>query len=145
MTAVLELDQVTRVYGEGRAAVRALAGVSLQVEAGELVAVMGPSGSGKSTLLNLAGGLDRPTSGRVVVDGADLAEHGHGLGPGLPGAHPVELAGQGDVLGRGQAGQQVEVLEHVADPAPAQGGQPPPVQGAKVAAVDHHPAGGRPV
>jgi putative ABC transport system ATP-binding protein len=72
VTAALELDQVTKVYGEGRAAVRALDGVSLRVAPGELVAVMGPSGSGKSTLLNLAGGLDRPTAGRVVVDGTDL-------------------------------------------------------------------------
>jgi len=72
MTAMLELDQVTRLYGSGRAEVRALDGVSLRVAPGELVAVMGPSGSGKSTLLNLAGGLDRPTTGRVLVDGTDL-------------------------------------------------------------------------
>jgi putative ABC transport system ATP-binding protein len=72
MTAVLELERVTRVYGSGHVAVAALDGVSLAVAAGELVAVMGPSGAGKSTLLNLAGGLDRPTGGRVVVAGSDL-------------------------------------------------------------------------
>ncbi|HZN72764.1 MAG TPA: ABC transporter ATP-binding protein [Micromonosporaceae bacterium] len=69
---VLELREVHRVHGRGPTAVHALRGVSLAVEAGELVAVMGPSGSGKSTLLNLAGGLDRPTEGTVVVDGTDL-------------------------------------------------------------------------
>ena len=63
MTAVLEIEQVARTYGSGHTQVRALDGVSLTVEAGELVAVMGPSGAGKSTLLHLAGGLDRPTSG----------------------------------------------------------------------------------
>ncbi len=66
------LRDVTRVHGSGEAAVTALAGVSLAIEPGELVAVMGPSGSGKSTLLNVAGGLDRPTSGSVVVGGEDL-------------------------------------------------------------------------
>ena len=70
---VLALVDVTRVHGEGETAVRALDGVSFSVAAGELVAVMGPSGSGKSTLLNLAGGLDRATSGTVSVHGADLA------------------------------------------------------------------------
>jgi putative ABC transport system ATP-binding protein len=68
----LELLDVTRIHGEGPAAVRALAGVSLCVRPGELLAVMGPSGSGKSTLLQLAGGLDMPTEGRAVVAGVDL-------------------------------------------------------------------------
>ncbi|MEV6981065.1 ABC transporter ATP-binding protein [Sphaerisporangium sp. NPDC051017] len=69
---VVRLADVTRVHGDGARAVRALDGVSLEVAAGELVAVMGPSGSGKSTLLNIAGGLDRPTTGTVAVEGVDL-------------------------------------------------------------------------
>src|SRR4051794_39945540 len=71
--SVLELRDVCRVHGVGDTAVHALSHVSLTVQAGELVAVMGPSGSGKSTLLNLAGGLDSPTSGAVLVEGTDLA------------------------------------------------------------------------
>jgi putative ABC transport system ATP-binding protein len=72
--SVLELRDVHRVHGHGDTEVHALTGVRLTVGAGELVAVMGPSGSGKSTLLNLAGGLDRPTSGEVVVDGTQLGK-----------------------------------------------------------------------
>jgi putative ABC transport system ATP-binding protein len=70
--SILELRDVHRVHGSGDTAVHALRGLTLTVNAGELVAVMGPSGSGKSTLLNLAGGLDRPTRGEVVVDGTVL-------------------------------------------------------------------------
>ena len=69
---VLELREVTRIHGHDEGAVTALASVSMTVAAGELVAVMGPSGSGKSTLLNLAGGLDSPTSGDVIVEGVRL-------------------------------------------------------------------------
>jgi putative ABC transport system ATP-binding protein len=71
---LLEMRAVHRTHGSAAAAVHALAGVDLDVEPGELVAVMGPSGSGKSTLLNIAGGLDRPTSGEVSVEGQRLGD-----------------------------------------------------------------------
>ncbi|MFJ8433021.1 ABC transporter ATP-binding protein [Kitasatospora sp. NPDC094019] len=70
---VLELRAVTRTHGRGEAEVHALRGVDLAVRAGEFVAVMGPSGSGKSTLLTLAGGLDRPSGGQVLVEGVELS------------------------------------------------------------------------
>jgi len=72
--SVLEMRQVSRTYGQGAAEVHALAGVDLSVDAGAMVAVMGPSGSGKSTLLTIAGSLEEPTSGEVVVAGQDLAK-----------------------------------------------------------------------
>jgi putative ABC transport system ATP-binding protein len=71
-TPILELCDITRTYGAGDTTVMALRGVSLQVAAGEFVAVMGPSGGGKSTLLNIAGGLDQPDEGEVWVGGARL-------------------------------------------------------------------------
>ncbi|HEV2450622.1 MAG TPA: ABC transporter ATP-binding protein [Streptosporangiaceae bacterium] len=70
---MLELQDVSKVYGEGAAEVQALTEVSLAVNAGTMVAVMGPSGSGKSTLLTIAGSLEEPTSGEVVVDGQALS------------------------------------------------------------------------
>jgi putative ABC transport system ATP-binding protein len=69
---VVTATEVTRRYGEGEATVDALRGVSLEVKAGELVAVMGPSGSGKSTLMHLLAALDKPTSGTVTIAGQDV-------------------------------------------------------------------------
>ena len=72
--SVLEMQHVSRTYGQGAAEVHALAGVDLEVQAGSMVAVMGPSGSGKSTLLTIAGSLEDPTSGEVVVAGQELTK-----------------------------------------------------------------------
>ena len=71
--AVIEARELTKIYGRGEGRVDALAGVSLRVERGEWVSVVGPSGSGKSTLMNLLGLLDRPTSGLYVLDGRDVS------------------------------------------------------------------------
>ena len=70
---ILETKDLRKVYGSGDTEVRALDGVDLTVEKGEFVAVVGTSGSGKSTLLHMLGGLDRPTSGTVTVDGKELS------------------------------------------------------------------------
>jgi putative ABC transport system ATP-binding protein len=72
MTAIIQLEGVERSYGQPP--VRACAGVSLSIDNGELVAIVGPSGSGKSTLLNLIGTLDRPTGGRALIDGEDVQQ-----------------------------------------------------------------------
>ena len=69
---ILQTKDLKKYYGAGDTQVRALDGVDLQVENGEFVAIVGTSGSGKSTLLHMLGGLDRPTSGTVTVDGKDL-------------------------------------------------------------------------
>jgi putative ABC transport system ATP-binding protein len=74
--AVVEAKELTRVYGQGDTAVHALRGCSLEVNRGELTAVMGPSGSGKSTLMHILAGLDRPTSGEVAIEGTDIAKLG---------------------------------------------------------------------
>jgi putative ABC transport system ATP-binding protein len=72
VTAVVRATDVTRRYGEGDTAVDALRGISLDVDAGHLVAVMGPSGSGKSTLMHILAGLDKPTSGAVEIAGVEI-------------------------------------------------------------------------
>ena len=73
MSAAIELRRVSKTYGEGASEVRALSEVDLSVVRGELVAIMGPSGSGKSTLLTIAGTLEDPTAGEVLIGGVEVA------------------------------------------------------------------------
>ncbi len=118
---VLELRGVTKVYGQGAAQVHALRGVDLSVEAGAMVAVMGPSGSGKSTLLTIAGSLEDPTHGEVLVGGVPLSGMSRNdkarlrrrtvgyvfqdfnLLPGLTAAENVALPLELDGMGAGKA------------------------------------------
>ena len=72
--AVIEAIDIARIYGKGDIRVRALDGVSLTIERGEFVAIMGPSGSGKSTLMNILGCLDRPTGGQYILENLDVSE-----------------------------------------------------------------------
>lgn len=74
MTPVVDMHDITKVYGDGEAEVRAVDGVSLKVEPGEYVAIMGASGSGKSTLMNIIGALDVATSGTYRIDGVDIGD-----------------------------------------------------------------------
>jgi len=69
---ILQVQNLCKTYGKGNNSVRALDDVSFSVEKGEFIAIIGPSGSGKSTLLNILGGVDKPTSGRVILDGRDI-------------------------------------------------------------------------
>jgi len=119
--SVLELRSVSKVYGEGPAEVQALRDVDLSVDVGVLVAVMGPSGSGKSTLLTIAGSLEEPSSGQVLVEGAMLSAMSrndkarlrrHSVGyvfqdfnllPGLTAAENVSLPLELDGLGSRKA------------------------------------------
>ena len=69
---LMQIQHLSKVYGQGENQVRAVDDISLTVEKGDVVAILGPSGSGKSTLLHILGGVDRPTSGKVFVDGQDV-------------------------------------------------------------------------
>src|SRR5437588_1490052 len=74
MPAIIQVEEVTKIYRVGKVDVQALRGVSLAIEKGHFVSIVGPSGSGKSTLFYILGGLTRPTSGHVIIDGADFAQ-----------------------------------------------------------------------
>lgn len=121
---LLETKNLTRIYGDGDQ-IRALDGVNLTVQKGELLSVMGPSGSGKSTLLNLIGALDQPTEGQVLISGQDLAEikdvdefrattvgfvfQLHNLLPTLTARENVEVPMQG----RSSASERHNRAEHI--------------------------------
>lgn len=71
---IIELENLARYYEKGGITIKALDGVDMHIGRGEYVSIVGPSGSGKTTLFNMIGGLDRPTSGRVYIDGVDISQ-----------------------------------------------------------------------
>ena len=73
---LIDVQQITKVYQLGDVSVKALCAVSFSIENGEFIAIMGPSGSGKSTFMNILGCLDKPTSGRYLLEGADVGSLG---------------------------------------------------------------------
>ncbi len=123
---IVEARDLCRVYGDGEE-IKALNGVNLKIEAGELVTVMGPSGSGKSTLLNIIGALDRPTSGQVFVNGQDVSKMRdkdkfraktvgfifqlHNLLPTLNARENVEVPMMGQMGARSRRKRAEELLE----------------------------------
>jgi len=119
MTAILRAEGVTRVFPSPAGDVRAVDGVDLEVSAGELVVVRGRSGSGKTTLLTILGGLDRPTSGHVELDGRDLATYGAELA-GVLGARIASVFQNFGLIGVLSAAENVEVPLRIRRVAPAE-------------------------
>ena len=74
---ILRVENLTKIYGKGENAVHALDGVSFSVEKGDFISIIGPSGSGKSTLLHILGGVDKPTDGKVYMNGQDAVSYTH--------------------------------------------------------------------
>jgi putative ABC transport system ATP-binding protein len=119
MTAVLRAEGVTRVFKTPAGDVTAVAGVDLEVASGERVVIRGRSGSGKTTLLTMLGGLDRPTSGRVELDGRDLAKYGGDLA-GVLGARIASVFQSFGLIGVLSAAENVEVPLRIRRVAPAE-------------------------
>ena len=106
---MIELDDVTKVYGLDSGPVHALQGVSLSIDSGEFVAIMGPSGSGKSTLMNILGCLDQPTSGRYILGGYDVGRLSDDARSRLRGRHFGFVFQTYNLLPRMSAQEQVEL------------------------------------
>lgn len=120
---VLRVENLTKVFGSGATAVRAVDGVDLEMHTGEVVLVMGPSGSGKTTLLTMIGGLLRPTSGRVFVDGVDITSLPERELPPIRRQHVGFVFQTFNLLEALTAEENVEVALNVAGVSGAQAGQ----------------------